>query len=65
MKDIDVVYNKETNVVVAVRENDMWVLPVELEVKQFRKGAEPVFAMNDKKQILLNNNVMILNERGG
>ena len=47
----DVLYDKETCRVIAIRYDEMWVLPNTMGLAQFRKGAEPVLCMNDKGEI--------------
>lgn len=56
----DVLYDKETCRVIAIRYDEVWVLPNTMGLAQFRKGAEPVLCMNDKGEMFFNPNALIL-----
>ena len=56
----DVLYDKETCRVIAIRYDEMWVLPNTMGLAQFRKGAEPVLGMNDKGEMFFKPNALIL-----
>ena len=56
----DVLYDKETCRVIAIRYDEMWVLPNTISLAQFRKGAEPVLCINDKGEIFFKPNALIL-----
>ena len=56
----DVLYDKETCRVIAIRYDEMWVLPNTMGLAQFRKGAEPVLCMNDKGEMFFKPNALIL-----
>ena len=58
----DVLYDKETCRVIAIRYDEMWVLPNTMGLAQFRKGAEPVLGMNDKGEMFFKPNALILNK---
>lgn len=60
-KEIDVLYDKKTCRIVAIRYDELWVLPNTMDIAQFRKGAEPVLLHNDKGEILFKPNALILN----
>ena len=61
--EIDVLYDKETCRIIAVRYDEVWVLPNTMDIAQFRKGAEPVLYMNDNGEMFLNPNALILNNK--
>ena len=56
----DVLYDKETCRVIAIRYDEMWVLPNTMGLAQFRKGAEPVLCINDKGEMFFKPNALIL-----
>ena len=60
-EEIDVLYDKKTCRIIAVRYDEVWVLPNTMGLAQFRKGAEPVFGMNDNGEMFFNPNALILN----
>ena len=60
----DVVYDKETNRIVAIRYDDTWVLPNTLSVAQFRNGSEPVLIIKEETgELFFKKNALIL--KGG
>ena len=61
--EIDVLYDKETCRIIAIRYDEVWVLPNNMDIAQFRKGAEPVLCKNDKGEMFFNPNALILNNK--
>ena len=59
--EIDVLYDKETCRIIAIRYDEVWVLPNNMDIAQFRKGAEPVLGKNDKGEMFFKPNALILN----
>ena len=64
MRDIDVIYDKDTNAIVGIKVEDVWVLNKQLRVMSFRKGAEPCI-VNKEGQLILVENVLILKPEKG
>ena len=56
----DVLYDKETCRVIAIRYDEMWVLPNTMGLAQFRRGAEPVLCITDKGEVFFKPNALIL-----
>ena len=56
----DVLYDKETCRVIAIRYDEVWVLPNTMGLAQFRRGAEPVLCINDKGEVFFKPNALIL-----
>lgn len=59
----DVIYDKETHRIIAVRYDEVWVLPKDMGLAQFRNGSEPVLFHNDKGELFYEPNVLILNNK--
>ena len=55
----DVIFDRETNKVLVMKIDDVWLLPTDLELAHF-EGAEPVFYSNEYGEMFIKDNAFIL-----